>query len=87
LRQRDGREQVDRDDPFIDRKVGLDREAALRDAGIVDQAVDAAAPRPGLFDKSGDRVIVGRLERQDHRAGPAIGGDRLERRDIAPGQD
>src|SRR3546814_19655555 len=48
LGERDGGEQVDRDDPLIKRKVGLDRKAALRDARVVDEAVDAAAPRPRL---------------------------------------
>src|SRR3546814_3551433 len=40
LGQRDRREQIDADDLLIDRKIGLDRKAALRDSGVVDQTVD-----------------------------------------------
>src|SRR5690606_5328473 len=78
LGQRDRREQVDRDDPLINRKAGLDRQAALRDAGIVDEAVDAALPRPGLPGDGGKGGIVGGLERQDQRFGAAIGRDGLQ---------
>jgi hypothetical protein len=72
---------------LIDRKIGFGRQAALRNTGIVDEAIDAPAPGPGLFDQRGNRIIVGRLERQDHRARAAILCHRFERSHVAARQD
>src|SRR3546814_17390338 len=72
LGQRDRREQIDTDDLLIYRKIGPDRKAALRDSGVVDQTVDPSAPVPGFLLHAGQRVIIGRLEGQNHIAGADI---------------
>ena len=56
LGQRDRRQKVDTDDALIDLEDSVDRERTLRDAGVVDEAVDAppsAAQVPGALDDRG----------------------------------
>jgi hypothetical protein len=64
-RQANRREIVDLHDRPVDRKVRIQRQAALADAGVVDQHVDAATPGDGRINDAGQRLHVRGLEGQD----------------------
>ena len=68
LRQCDGGQKVNIHNLLINRELRFNREAALGDAGIVDQAIHAIAPAPSLFNQRRKSSIIGCFKRQDKAA-------------------
>src|SRR4051812_45618500 len=79
---------------LVSNSAGLLDRALLRSAGnadarIVDQHVDTAGSREYLAHHTGDRPIVGDVERQEHHSVPLLPGGRAPARavDREPGAD
>ena len=91
LRQRDRCQQVHGHDLLVDVEHGIDRERALRDAGVVDEPMDRAAilfgPAPGLLGERRNARIIRRFERQDQRRRLAARLRLAQRSFIASRQD
>ena len=81
-------------------EIGLEQCASLRnrallrsarntDARIVDQDIDTAGSVEHLAHRSGDRLIVGDVERQEHHSAPRLPGGRPAARPVhgEPGAD
>ncbi len=68
--------EVDFDDVAIDLHLGLERGAALRDAGVGDRNVDAALPGDRLPRRVRQRRILAHVEGEDERLRPKVAGDR-----------
>ena len=58
-------EQIDRDDPFIDGEISFHCQRSLRDARIVDEAINPPCPVDCLFDDCGNRREIGCFKGED----------------------
>src|SRR5260370_37037623 len=65
------------DEAQVARHIGVQCEATLADAGVVDEKIDAA-PGFSARDDAGQRIVVGRLERQDQRLAADFACDPLQ---------
>jgi hypothetical protein len=88
LRQRNGREQVNIDNPLIDRQIGIDCWRPLRDARIIHQHVDMTLKRNGFGHFVSQAGIIHYIKWQNQTAfrRTRFRCDALQFGDIAPGQ-
>ena len=76
LCERNGREQVDIDNPLIDRQIGIDCGRPLGDAGIVHQHVDMALKRDSFGYFASQPRIIDRIKWQNETTSCRTGFDR-----------
>src|SRR5690606_7483237 len=82
--------EIDVNDAAVDVERGFDGERALRDAGVIDQTMNAAVrrgPGRGLLDDPGETRKVRSLERQDEAASLAALRRLCERGLVAAGEN
>ena len=87
LGQGDRSQIVDVDQLTINVKAGVQRQAALADAGVVDQQVNATLPCPGLLHQLWQTLVVGSFKGQYQSAFRCQRSQLLQRLDPAAGQN